>query len=535
MLNVLTEPMLRVRSHEEGVTGATLPAVLAALVRDDRSPGATEVAEMPAVRPHQRHAWHAFTVQLAALALHRAGQSDAPADEPTWAALLRRLTPDWPNDEPWCLVAPPDLPALLQPPVPGGSLAAFKAVATTPDALDVLVTADNHDLKRQVMAGARPEDWLLALVSLQTMEGVMGRGNYGISRMNGGYASRPALGVVRSGGQGARFVRDLNVLLSNRERILRAHDLKADGGLGLLWLQPWDGQSQIRFSDLDPFYIEVCRRVRLVTEGEALIARTAGSSKARIAATGLNGRTGDAWTPIELTNRAAKALPEPKALTITGEGFSYAKMTELLFGTRYQPAIAQEFAAEDPEVNLAVLASGLARGQGKTDGYHERTVPIPKHVRPRVRARATDKLAQWAKERVEEAGILRGKVLRPALFVLLQDGPEQVNFRDAATCARADKVLDRLDREIDATFFDELWLEAEKAEAGDDARQAVRHAWQARLLKVAHRLLLEAADAVPHAWMRRYRARVRAEGTFFGTRNKHFSHLQDKEDQRDHA
>ena len=60
--------------------------------------------------------------------------------------------------------------------------------------------------------------------------------------------------------------------------------LKADRGIGLVWLQPWDGSEQIPFSDLDPLYIEVCRRVRLQNAKGRLHAVAATSKKPRIAA-----------------------------------------------------------------------------------------------------------------------------------------------------------------------------------------------------------------------------------------------------------
>ncbi len=525
--NLLSEPMIGVRLNGGRRRQCmSLPAVLAALVRDD-------IADFPALRPHQRHPWHAFLVQLAALALHRAGVADPPTDEEAWTSLLRALTADWPDDAPWCLIAPPNLPAFMQPPVPDGSLAAFKSIAAAPDALDMLVTSKNHDMKAEVMTAARPEDWAFALISLQTMEGFMGAGNYGISRMNGGFASRPAVGVLPTMLPGARLLRDLRVLLANRARILRDNDLKPEGGFGLVWLAPWDGQAQIRFNELDPFYIEICRRVHLLVHRAGLIARMAGSKKARIAASELKGLTGDPWVPIEVTDGAGKPWSEPKALTITGDGFSYQKMTELLLRNRYRRPIAQEISQLDPDQGLAIAACGLARGQGKTDGYHERIVPVSKRVVKMMRVGDTDKLAAWATERVEEAGVLRGKVLRPALFALIQDGPEQVNFRATETSVRADRFLDRLDKAIDATFFDDLWAEAEQADAGEEARVAVRHAWHSRIAGIAYDLLIEAADAVPHASMRRYRARVRADRVFFGARNKHFAHLQSSKEKSD--
>ena len=93
MYNLLTKPLIRTAPH-----GAmSLPGVIAALARD-------EVEGFPALRPHQSPGWHMFLVQLAALALHEAGHSGIPKDEAAWAALLRGLTPDFTEDEPWRLV-----------------------------------------------------------------------------------------------------------------------------------------------------------------------------------------------------------------------------------------------------------------------------------------------------------------------------------------------------------------------------------------------------------------------------------------------
>ena len=87
--------------------------------------------------------------------------NDSPGDdEIAWAEVLRALTPDWPNDEPWSLVAPPEHPALLQAPIPQADFPElrkeFKNKISTPDALDMLVTAKNHDLKGTRMAHSLP-------------------------------------------------------------------------------------------------------------------------------------------------------------------------------------------------------------------------------------------------------------------------------------------------------------------------------------------------------------------------------------------
>ena len=57
MYNFLTDPMMRIVKSDGSRGSASLPEVYASLVAD-------LVEAFPALRPHQRHAWHAFLVQL---------------------------------------------------------------------------------------------------------------------------------------------------------------------------------------------------------------------------------------------------------------------------------------------------------------------------------------------------------------------------------------------------------------------------------------------------------------------------------------
>jgi CRISPR system Cascade subunit CasA len=107
-----------------------------------------------------------FLVQLAALAQWTGGQDDPLLDEPAWRDLLLALTSG--DAEPWALIGPEDKSAFLQPAAPEGL---NWTDVTTPDALDLLITSRNHDLKQQIARAAEPEDWVFALVSLQTSEG----------------------------------------------------------------------------------------------------------------------------------------------------------------------------------------------------------------------------------------------------------------------------------------------------------------------------------------------------------------------------
>ncbi|MGB5736452.1 MAG: type I-E CRISPR-associated protein Cse1/CasA, partial [Thiohalocapsa sp.] len=416
LYSLLDEPLIGVRLAANGSrTRLSLPALFVALAED-------RVRDFPALRPHQRHPWHAFLVQLAAMALHQAGQATTFADEVGWKAALLALTPDDADGAAWCLVTPPARPALMQAPVSEGKLTAWKNRLQAPDELDMLVTSKNHDLKAARMKRYAPEDWLLALVSLQTQEGFLGAGNYGISRMNGGFASRPALGAVPVGGWGRRWARDTSRLLDRRGYIVKHMGLSEEGGIGLVWLRPWNGIESLAFSALDPFYIEICRRVRLVETPDGMSALATGSKSPRIEAKSRNGVTGDAWTPIEIA--------AGKALTVSAKGFDYKLTSELLFCTKYQSPIAQTLVEEDGKQGIVILARGVTRGQGKTEGYHERRVPLSPKVRAFMMQKKTDVLAKIAEQRVSDISKIRG-ILWTALATLFEHGAPNDRFTDS--------------------------------------------------------------------------------------------------------
>lgn len=516
---LLDEPLLSVSD----VAGRqrcqlSLPELYAALV-------AGNVGDFPALRPHQRHVWHAFLVQVAALALHRAGRTELPGDATVWRELLLALTPDDSDGAAWSLVAPPKRPALLQPPVPGGDLSELKNVVDTPDALDMLVTAKNHDVKRSTLTYSGAEHWLFALVSLQTQEGFLGAGNYGISRMNGGFANRPGFGISPADEYGGRVVRDVRRLLTTRSTLLHDYTLyPTSGGIGLVWLASWDGRTSLSLEALDPFYVEICRRVRLV-DTNGIRALTAGSAVARVNGKAFNGRTGDPWTPL-MTDGDNR-----KAFTADAGGFTYKRLVPLLFpapGDSKAPLRAplQEWAADDAENGLRVVARAVVRGQGKTEGLHERRIAVSKFMRPFLGpAVASDEGARIASERVEDAGTFARKVLFAALMTVYTASPSaNERKRDDDTAkSRAGSALSPFDRQVDATFFSEL--DAELASSGDpEAQRVVRAAWLQRLHELGRLALADALAAAPTAAMRHYRTRVRARARFDAAFRRHFAH-----------
>lgn len=492
--NLLHEPVIGWRDTAHGQAHrSNLPEVLAAMA-------ANEVRDFPALRPHQRHPWHAFLVQIGAIALHHAGQSQPWQSAADWRAALLALTPNDPDGAPWCLVAPPDRPALLQAPVPDENPAAWNNLLHTADALDILVTSKNHDVKAARARHAQTDDWLFALLSLQTQEGFLGSGNYGISRMNGGFASRPGVGVAAVGAWGLRWQSDITSLLAQRERIANNYGLAPAGGHALLWLLPWSGADALALQALDPFYIEICRRVRLAAPQGRIQAHVTGSKVARIAAKDSNGVTGDAWTPIE----TAKA----KALTVSRNGFDYKLMSELIAGEDYTLGAAWRLDGWPQNTPLQAIAQATVRGQGKTEGYHERRVPIPQKMRRLLTGGQRPQVAQIAQTRIQAIANMR-KLLWTALALLFANGKNDSS--NDTIGHRASRFAQPFEQHEDARFFDDL---AQHVEAEGAQQEAVYLQWLLGLAERTEIVLQQAFVAGPRSGMQRYKAQSAALSRF---------------------
>lgn len=502
--DLLHDRLIRVET-DDGLKRLSLPEVLSQVARDG-------VRSFPALRAHQRHAWHAFLAQLGTIALHAAGRATAPEDPEPWLDLLRNLTPEDQIDASWRLVVDdPCLPAFLQPPSPSDG-ATFSKRIETPDALDVLVTARNFDVKRAVAINSEPDDWIFALVSLQTMEGFLGGGNYGVARMNGGFSSRSFLGLApASGGFGAHVRRDWAAMLERRSTLAKTYGYPSKGGLALLWLEPWDGQTSLSLHDLDPFFIEVCRRVRLSREAGRLIARGMSTATTRVSpkdreSRDIQGVTGDFWAPVNRVER--------KAFSLTAAGFSAGVMCRLLFGEEGArifddpPSLALTVAEQDVPMDWLLVARGVARGQGKTEGLHERVIPFSH----RMVSALGDPETRTALGAIAEAQLLELrhilKSLRLACAVVASGGSADAPSRDRYKAA--DPYTSRLEAVGDTMFFAAL---ADRFEQRDGARDAFLRA----LVKRALLLLDEASAVIPCATLRRARARVRARGSFFNS------------------
>lgn len=496
--SLLDDPLFTVRRAEGQAWACTLPEVLAALANDD-------VLAFEALQPHQQQPWHSFLVQLAAMAVARETGGTVPTDPAAWRAALLALAEG--SEAAWHLVvADVSEPAFMQSPVPEGSLEAAKYKSdesvATPDLLDVLITSKNHDVKMSRIAHPRPEHWVFALCALQTMEGFLGRGNYGVVRMNGGFGNRPMVGLTPGLALGQRFRRDLAVLLAERDALAERYDL---GGHALLWTQPWDGgkKSGLLLEDCDPYFIEVCRRIRFTEkESGGLRCWRANTKAQRVSAPDdLSGRTGDPWTPVE--KKGAKAL------TVGAKGFTYDQLQQIFLSGEYARPAALEF-QEDERGGVYLVARTMVRGQGKTDGLHHRVVRVAKKASKLFfgdnAESERERLARRAQQWVEKAHDVQRKVLYPAVAALLSSGRnEKVDWDRVAPW------IDAFDRAVDERFFDRLWASVDL----DDEEAA--KAWQRFLWAQAQPPFEEAERGTPIAAIHRWHARSKARSIFEGS------------------
>lgn len=485
----IDEPLLTVRLVDGARKQLTLPAALAGL-----SDGT--FVEFCKLRTHHFHGWMMFITQLAFLALRRAGVDSLPGSAERWRDLLLELTEQ--QHEPWCLVVE-DLgkAAFFQPPVPdvgrSGRLDESWKALEHPDERDVIVTAKEHDVKSARVRGDSPEAWLYTLCTIQTLQGYPGRGYTPVSRMKGGYGNRPRVGLAPGHSLSGRFKRDLDTMRASTQAWLERG--YADKGIALVWTVPWDGKRALQRAQLEPNFVEVCQRLRCVSDRGRVVLQYATSESRRCLPDVETGDIGDPWIPVE------RGSSKPGALTVGSSGFSYRLVSRLLLSDDFESARAQLPQAGDPP-NTLFIAAALTRGQGKTDGLHERVIPIPSEVRRRLGQ--TDQrqlLGQRSKEFVSRADDMRSKVLYGALKALV---PYDADVRDD------------FDALVDERFFDELFggLELDNA--------AARLAWECSLVQLARKEFARACDVCVLGEMHSYKAVSKAEAYFQFGLKKHF-------------
>jgi CRISPR system Cascade subunit CasA len=418
--------------------------------------------------------------------------------------------------------------AFMQPPVPSEEFFKKKFsrkdnIIYTPDALDFLQTAKNHDVKSSRVVNPDFDKWIFAIISLQTMSGYSGKGNYGIARMNSGYGSRPCIALVYDSKIGARWIQETLRLVNYREELLRGPWKYRSDGLVLTWLPPWDYKKSLSINELDPFFIEICRPVRLFFKAGRIIARTATSAAPRIEAKDLYGVLGDPWIPINLKDQKK----DQSALTVGSAGFTPRLLRNLIFEEDYQPAYMQSPLPGHETEQCDLTASVIVRGQGTTDGFHHTKVTIPaKAARPLFsRGSEREKLANLSKIAINDAGQMQNGVLKPAVFSLLEGGAaaHEIKRHKIEITDWWRKAERQFASAWHSDFFPWLWRTIEQPD-----EEIARLEWLSSLLGKARVALNEAIEKYPSRRGRHYKAKVKAEGLFWGCLYKNFPELKEE-------
>ncbi|RKQ84260.1 CRISPR-associated Cse1 family protein [Brockia lithotrophica] len=505
LFNLLEDPIFRVQV-QQGMERLSLPEVLESLGRD-------EIEHFVGLQKHQEDAFHVFLSYLGAAVLARNNVNDPVRSKDYWRDKLRGLAGPA-GDDAWTLVVDDlDKPAFLQPPIPEGDQRRLEATAFTPDELDLLPTSKNHDLKKARASSAEVDVWAYALISLQTMSGYYGRGNRGISRMNSGYGNRPIAEVVRSFRPGRRWQDAVERLLLHRREVLEGSFGYDPHGLVLVWTVPWDGKTSLLLRQLDPFYLEICRRIRLRSDGVSIVrADSVPADNDRIAAKEFKGVVGDAWLPV--------VTDDLKAYTVPPDGLSVDTLRRLIFEDGFKLGALQK-PLDHWQGDVYFSVSVLVRGEGKTNGFYHRIVPIPERVHPRLWKRQEQRTtyAQLSKNAVERAGEVQHRVLKPAIYALLggleRNGRESVTFK-----AWWERAAGEYTAAWENEFFPWLWSIPE-----DESRDEALREWTRKLYSIALEVLRETEHRLPRKEGTRYQTVAAAERIFFGAFYNRFPEL----------
>lgn len=514
MFDLLTEPLISVSTSNEECR-MNLPDLLASLSND-------HIVGYLGLRPHQAEPWHVFLVQVAASIKARCPTNGFPIDSAYWRKGLLDLSEN--NPSAWMLVVEDvTRPAFLQHPWKSwedegidygvktvhGKIS-YETKATTPDELDVLVTAKNHDVKMARMGDDLAEAWLFALLLLQTTSGYSGRDNYGIIRMNSGTGSRSVVAWTPSLNPSQRFVADVKTLESERNRVCQEFNYRQRGTV-LTWLDIWNRNGhQYILSQLEPWFIEACRPVRLrATVGGKIFALGATSNARQIGPKTLeNGDVGDLWTPLNVQDKKKGR----SALTLSADGYTPKLLTDLLFEQGFAlTSLQKPTPGEGPG---CFLASCLVRGQGKTEGFYRIELPLPPSARMTLfNKQSRETLAHLAQFLLNDAKDAQN-ALTTALTVLTEGGPDKADFEHDSINRWMTGFRRLFRKQWEVTYFDTLWRGAEQD------HETVRKNWQQQLVNEVQKILDEAIMRLPLPSNRYWRSITQAQQALRGMIHK---------------
>lgn len=461
MYDLLTNPLITV-SLEGSRTELSVPEILYHLTQghDVGFVNAQQHQLYPALYPVLCH--------LGALAVVRGFKSSSPpgdAEPREWRAALLSLAPP----PAWHLVGEDDdKPAFMQPAMHRSEdyYRKAKPFIRAPDLSLGLIPTKTAGAS---MHHSKPDHWFYALIALQTLSGYMGRGLYGSSRMNSGTGSRTVFGIGPSHRFVDRWQRDVRALLSERAR--HCKEYKTDGH-ALLWLLPWSGKETFSLADLDPYYVDISRRVRLVLDQGKIAAITATSSGPLIHDSN-RGAIGDFWTPIERDEAGDKAF------TLGEWGWRFNRSAPLLASMASPAVRLRETDGERPWLFAAGVPS---IGIGKKAPFQELEIQLPPRIASILRSPEGRKAMLRLIEARVNATVSGSHALHAGQLLLRPNSSAQ---------PKDNRDLRRFWADVDERFFGDLFRDVGVVEPQNDGE------WHAWIQVWAWRILQESLQDKP--------------------------------------
>jgi len=255
-------------------------------------------------------------------------------------------------------------------------------------------------------------------------------------------------------------------------------------------------------NELEPFFVEAVRPVRLVSGVDGMFAMGAISKARLIGPKALDsGVLGDPWIPINVAdNKKGES-----ALTLAAAGWTPEKLVDLLFEKGFRLMPLQK--ARSGSGDLLFIGSAIVRGQGTTEGFHSFRVPVPAKVRATLLgAQAAQPLAAFARELLQAAAAAAA-ALRAALMSMAEGGPEKLDPEKKSIAAWTKQVSAIATHRWNDRFFPTLWQAADPS-----ARESVKSEWKASLVAEVRQALQDAEQRLPTPSARRWRAVTQARG-----------------------
>lgn len=505
--NLLVDPVFTVVLARD-VTSLSLAGLIGKLLSGG------DVSAFPHLMPEQRgHLWR-FLVRCAAKALHELGAEGNETfsrSEETLVADIADALSNLAADGGWLLhQSDPSRPAFLQVATPDGEFPG-KANGYRERQISLLTSTiggKNHERKSGTVRELSPEQAVYALIEYQFAAVYGGRGNYEsqlVGSRSGAGSGVPFMGARIANSNSLTFRHDVRVMLDRWTTI--KHKLNVRGSVWALWCEPWDGVTPIGSEHLDPAFIPLARMVRLAPTVHGVF-RTVWfkpSDGGRVRDHTAGGNLGDPFTPL---------VPNPKTGTpkVRGtlrDGYGYTEVVRLLGGDATRggtpsPSVQALADLDDGHrTDLHVIFEGIAFEQGKTGGFHSRTMLLPWSARNFLMPAAASQLRAAHAELLDRVRDAKS-ALRGAARILLAGSPRPRQGDEG----KSDVPIDLFDEAVDQVYLQHLFTAAQRSDQGDP--EWVQHwvKWLCETMLEVHR---KTAAMLPVSTGRRWQREIEAE------------------------